>query len=1235
MATRSRSTSPERNSGTRRRTFSVTATGNGGRDDAQRLLVAGLTQRVDDLTGMVRSLVNVQQAMMYQQQQQQAPVQATGGPIDLDLGGCAGFPPGFQQTGPNQDPVVNQVYQQMPVFPGAPPAFGPTGSPGVQRSPSPPIHAGVPLLTPDQQEDGFRSGFFDAGIPLVAPSLPNMPTGNSPSSGRRPMEIDSGGYQLNRAEKWVNPIEKPKKWSTRSEEIVGFSHYLTYLQSWLGNMSDKFPKEIYLAVRHPTQITQESLNHGESLRSKRLQSLLMQVFSDQAKSMNILLAYSESCIVDAICGYESLRLLGREFSLYSRAEGWSFRQKFITRSFKESTVTESFTVFDLEMARYMRLIQSLRNSAGIDSLVIHDSDKVVIMLKSIPERCREYALAGRGQLPEDWHRALEWEHKHRIWMELDTSKSHHLKPMTEEKGKGKGGKGKGNKGKDGKGKNGKSKENKCFLCGNAGHYAKECPDSDKVAKQEQSICYKCGGKGHFASRCPTKNGKQQSGKGSGEKSSGKGGKGKKGKGGKKGNEILEDGTEQAAADSAANEEQASGSVDNAAGGQSMSLLFMSFMGQNSLQDFNMQQFWLLDSGASAHVVRESDLHLFKVIRSYSINAKFSAAQGHSVVMTRKVRLQIYFQFWVINGSLVSEEQWMPVTLDAFVADVQSNVLSVGTLAEKGWHFQLSSDSALLFHGSIGNSTLGDISWFANCPWLRSWSEGQSSEPKNVRFAGVDDVEMQGDSLQVSEISQQSKFCEHVLQPVIQQGSDEAALHVMRGHQPPDPRHCIICSRAHGISKPFRRSKPQLFQVQADFNDIKFNRFSQKYLVMVHSETGCLGFAAIGPDQNRTVAAIKDFLIYLGLVGHGPNVEILTDAEFHVSKLIKQVNAEGRHLVCQRAAPQEHQTIGHAERSVRKLKECMKTIELQLEMDGFDIVSSQFSAQMISNCFASTHNRFGVTSAGSSPKEELFDKTMDGSDSASFAHQVLGEVPESLGRVERWINCMYLHGQCNGQLGHLCGCVVDGQERTFVAKHIKLIVPSKVSDTIFPGVVTPLSDVPLPKPNDPLDDDEKKDVSEAGPASVPASSYDGKSNPPISFYREHGFSSNCLACEKGVKGRIHSTSCRKRYADWLKSQHASIVPDIALNESEGVRIDNDAEGQGYSPSIAPADAAESSEMPVLVLPSGGEPEVDVDLVDAMDLERDEPNLRKRNREESESMELGSILQSLNQESHQCF
>ena len=103
--------------------------------------------------------------------------------------------------------------------------------------------------------------------------------------------------------------------------------------------------------------------------------------------------------------------------------------------------------------------------------------------------------------------------------------------------------------------------------------------------------------------------------------------------------------------------------------------------------------------------------------------------------------------------------------------------------------------------------------------------------------------MQGDSLQVSEISQQSKFCEHVLQPVMQQGSDEAALHVMRGHQPPDPRHCIICSRAHGISKPFRRSKPQLFQVQADFNDIKFNRFSQKYLVMVHSETGRLGFCS--------------------------------------------------------------------------------------------------------------------------------------------------------------------------------------------------------------------------------------------------------------------------------------------------------------------------------------------------------------------------------------------------------
>ena len=242
---------------------------------------------------------------------------------------------------------------------------------------------------------------------------------------------------------------------------------------------------------------------------------------------------------------------------------------------------------------------------------------------------------------------------------------------------------------------------------------------------------------------------------------------------------------------------------------------------------------------------------------------------------------------------------------------------------------------------------------------------------------------------------------------------------------------------------------------------------------------------------------------------------------------------------QRAAPQEHQTVGYAERSVRKLKESLKILEIQLREDGYCLVQSQFAAQSIANYFASVHNKFSVNDAGASPKDELFDKDMPISESAAFCHRVLAEVPESLEQTERWIPAMYLFAQNNGQLGHICACLLDGNPRIFVARHVKLIIPSHIDVDLFPGVVETIDDIPLPGLDVPLDGEEGADVNfEVNTA--PAMQYDGKSNPPIEFYRKHGFTKGCSACQLGVRGRAHSVACKRRYAEFVKSQISKAV-----------------------------------------------------------------------------------------------
>ena len=112
--------------------------------------------------------------------------------------------------------------------------------------------------------------------------------------------------------------------------------------------------------------------------------------------------------------------------------------------------------------------------------------------------------------------------------------------------------------------------------------------------------------------------------------------------------------------------------------------------------------WLLDSGASAHLVSEEPLQRVRVLsESPQVDGDCVTATGAMVGVRRKVVILVDFELF--RGKPVT------VQLEALVALVRFNLLSVGLLVRKGWiiTFRPAKESAF------------SVSWASNCAWLKS------------------------------------------------------------------------------------------------------------------------------------------------------------------------------------------------------------------------------------------------------------------------------------------------------------------------------------------------------------------------------------------------------------------------------------------------------------------------------------------------------------------------------------
>ena len=250
----------------------------------------------------------------------------------------------------------------------------------------------------------------------------------------------------------------------------------------------------------------------------------------------------------------------------------------------------------------------------------------------------------------------------------------------------------------------------------------------------------------------------------------------------------------------------------------------------------------------------------------------------------------------------------------------------------------------------------------------------------------------------------------------------------------------------------------------------------KVLVLAEMASNGVAYVLVKGDLTSTRTEIAKWLEHLGMSSEKSSIVLHTDSEHAVSHLISRVSSRFTFAV-RRASPQQHRSVGAAERCVRRLKESMAVLRSDLNQHGVDVPFTEDSLSQVLTYLSLSHNHFGKAPASElSPLEYIAERRLSKPHTSIYGSVVLAELPQSvLNRApneSRNIEAMYLHA------GLGTGPVVQGfvrEEgqmtlRRFVARNLKPIFPiawktELAGDLLLKidspaGPPPPLPDVPM-------------------------------------------------------------------------------------------------------------------------------------------------------------------------------
>ena len=464
-----------------------------------------------------------------------------------------------------------------------------------------------------------------------------------------------------------------------------------------------------------------------------------------------------------------------------------------------------------------------------------------------------------------------------------------------------------------------------------------------------------------------------------------------------------------------------------------SSVVMPLLSQMSMDD---SSWWLLDSGASATVLAERFATCYGVPRNSGCHQgdQFKAANGTTVKMSGKAEVGVKV---VMIDEWGTQRSQRNAQLKAMIGDIQHNIISTTSLCKAGWEFW-QGDSWFELRNKSTGEVASEVGYFAGCPWIRLQSCGQScgKSPKVVSF-------VEGESEEPQRLAPLTRAAEAALRQ-----------HRLQGHVPFDPR-CLECTKGRTTFQHRRRKESLLeSELQADFafissrGELTDDEVDHCYKVLVLSElsSNCVGYVLVTSDLNSVRSSLVKWLDHMGLSSERASIVLHTDSERAVSELVTKVSDRFVFTV-RRAAPQQHRSVGHAERAVRRLKESLAVVRSDLNRASVDIAFSNESLGEVLTYLGLAHNHYGkAPGCDLSPLEFVAGRNLSKPVTALYGMNVLAEIPQSLRQgspnESRNVEAMFLHH------GLGAGAVVqamirhDGEMKLkkFVARNLKPIFP---------------------------------------------------------------------------------------------------------------------------------------------------------------------------------------------------